>query len=213
MTIHAPLIPSSRPASEDLLATNMTQPSGTESAVAAPSATASSQPGGRRLAKRVLTINLGIDGIRMTIRTAATKVMMSILADLATNAYTTLKADLGLKITYQQFTSAISDPVAAAVMTQAIYQFAVAGNNPVPKETLLTSIQFLVGLVKSKQYNAGKTETLFGELIVRGVTIVTWSLGAPIGGSSAPSGGPNDCLVINPEDGVALGCLLRYYNP
>ena len=149
----------------------------------------------------------------MTIRTAATKVMTGILADLATKVYTTLKADSGLSTTYQQFTSAISDPPAAAVMTQAIYQFAVVGNNPIPKETLLTSIQFLVELVKSKQYNAGKTETLFGELIVRGVTIATWSLGAPIGGSSALSGGPNHCLVMNPDGSVALGCLLRYYSP
>ncbi|KAK3177924.1 hypothetical protein OEA41_000056 [Lepraria neglecta] len=78
------------PSFGDLLATNTTQPSGTESAVAAPSPTLSSQPGGRRLAKRVPTINLGTDGIRITIRTAATKVMTGILADLVTNAYTTL---------------------------------------------------------------------------------------------------------------------------
>ena len=212
MTIHAPLTSSSRSALEDLLATYTTQPSGTESAVAAPSA-ASSQPGGRCLAKRVPTIKLGIDAIRMTIRTAATKVMTGILADLATNAYTTLKADSGLSTTYQQFTSAISDPAAAAVMTQAIYQFAIPGKNPIPKETLLTSIQFLVELIKSKQYNAGRTETLFGELIVRGVTIATWNLDAPTGGSSAPSGGPNHCPVMHPDGSVALGCLLRYCNP
>lgn len=78
-------------------------------------------------------------------------------------------------------------------MTQATYQFAVARNKPILKETLLTSTQVLAELVKSKQYNAGKTETLFGDLIVRGMTIARWSLGAPLGGSSAPSGGPNYC--------------------
>ena len=196
------------PSFGDLISTNGTT---TSSAVAdtstpAPVVVGSGSGGRHRLTKRVPTINLGRNGIRMTIRTAAAKVMAGLLWDLATNAYTTITADSGLSPTYNQVASAVSDPHIAQAMAQKIFHFVVEGNNPIDRETLLTSIQVLIEIASQKRIYAGFTEVLFGELTIRGRIIARWSLGAPVVGYAY-------CTFLNPDGSTALGCLERVYNP
>ena len=196
----------------DQLASNTTQSPETSS-IAARTAMVTqaefSSPRARRLDKRVPTINLGIDNVRMTIRTATVQVFTGLLSNLATNALQQLVADSGLNPTYGSFASSFNDPNdpgVTAAASQNIFQFAAERDSYISKDILETVLEVLIEHVGADSKKAGQSPALYGEVIHRGRIIARWSLGLVLKQFKT-------CGVEHPDGTYAVGCFLRYYNP
>ena len=159
--------------------------------------------GGLRLAKRMRTVNLRVDGVRMTIRKATTKVMSGMLYYLATTAVNTLLADSGQERSYREFIQRSNEAAMRRHYPSQIMQI-IATDQLLSRDVILAALQALMQLTLESSMNAGYSRTLYGELIMSGTTIARWSLGATIAG--APP-----CVVHNPDGSMALGCLIWNY--
>ena len=177
-------------------------PDSSPPAPAAATTPASNHPGGAdgglRLAKRA--VNLGVDGVQMTIRKATTRVVNGMLYHLASTALTSLIADSGQSPPYRELISRTGNPLLDQVFPNAVMQI-VATNQLVSKEVIIKALEVLVQLTDKSHLDAGSTPTLYGELRSGGLTIARWSLGAAIAGPS--------CLVQNPDGSFAVGCFIR----
>lgn len=160
--------------------------------------------GGLRLALRARSyaINLGVDGIRMTVRTATTQVVTGLLYHLSSSALDTLIADSGQNPSYREFIQRTGEPVMDRIFPNQIMQVS-ATNQLLSREVLLAVLQVLVQLTYESHTHAGNSRTLYGELIMGSSTIARWSLGAAIAGVP--------CVVRNPDNSIALGCMIRNF--
>ena len=159
--------------------------------------------GGLRLAQRMPSVNLGVDGVRMTIRKATTKIMSGMLYYLATTALDTLLADSGQEHSYREFIQRSNEAIMRRHYPNQIMQI-VATDQALSRDVILAALQALMHITLEGSMNAGNSRTLYGELIMSGTTIARWSLGTRV--EAAPP-----CVVQNPDGSMALGCILWNY--
>ena len=157
--------------------------------------------GGLRLAKRVFSIKLGIDGIQLTTRKARAQILTGLLYHLASNALTSLEADSGLSPLYTQLVTGTGDTVLDQVFPNAVMQIVANRGLALSKEVLLEVLNFLVDLTSMTSTHTGSSPILYGELKQRGKIVARWSLGQAIAGFP--------CIVQNPDGSVAVGCFIR----